>query len=194
MKAFATTSEGNPSLDNIMKVSQFNDFVQMLATIGAIAGLVLVAYEIRQSTLTAVAESHRESHVLANDLILSTIDSGIAGPLMKAETQPDALTLKEKMAISLWLEANYRIIASEYDQIEILGVDVQNEYRKYDEYLEKTVPRIFSSAWSRAWFDQEASVQSPRAEEGVRRALEKSPLKSRTDLIKQIDEVAATIE
>ncbi|WOJ92068.1 hypothetical protein R0135_09745 [Congregibacter variabilis] len=177
-----------------MKLSQFNDYVQTLATIGAIAGLILVAYEIRQSTRIAVAESYRDGYVAINDLILSGLESGIAGPLIKAETQPDALTPEEKMAISLWLEANYRTIANEYSQIEVLAVDAQEEYRAFDQYVERVAPRIFASAWSRAWFYQEASIQEPRAAEGVRRALEKSPLISTTDLFKQIDEAAATTE
>ncbi|WOJ93804.1 hypothetical protein R0135_01225 [Congregibacter variabilis] len=177
-----------------MKLSQLNDYVQTLATIGAIAGLLLVAYEIRQSTRIALAESYRDGNLNSVNMLLIGLESGISGPLIKAETQPEALTPEEKMAVSVWLKSHLRAFANEYSQIDALGVNLEEERRLYDQHVERAVPVIFSSAWSRAWFYQEGASMVPRVSEVVGRVLEKHPPKNRTDVFKQIDEMATTIE
>lgn len=177
-----------------MKVSQLNDYIQTLATIGAIAGLLLVAYEIRQSTRIALAESYRDGTISVVDLLSSGLESGISGSIIRAEIEPEALTPAEKMNLDLWFRANVTHFHNEYEQIAALGVDVEEELRSYDKVVEMIAPRMFSSAWSRAWFYEKESTMSPKAAETIRRAFEKTPLKRNIDAFKRIDEKAVAIQ
>ncbi len=177
-----------------MKISQLNDYIQTLATVGAIAGLLLVAYEIRQSTRIALAESIRDGQTVAINVSLSGLESGISGAIIKAETHPEALTPEEMTDLSLWLKANIQAFQMEYTQINVLGVDVEEELSGYDKYMERSALKLFGSAWSRAWFYEEQSSLPPWIAERILRAIERSPLNGRTEGFKRMDEIAPTIE
>ncbi len=54
-----------------MKLSQFNDYLQTLATLGAVLGLLLVGYEVRQSN--RIASSDLSSAIWSNWIESSTL-------------------------------------------------------------------------------------------------------------------------
>lgn len=194
IKAIALPSKGYLLPETVMTLSKLNDYIQTLATIGAIAGLLLVAYEIRQSTRIALAESYRDGSLAFADMLLSGLESGISGPIATAATHPETLTLEQKVEINFWLRTHVVIIDNEYSQILALGVDVEKELRAYDKVVEKIAQELFSSAWARAWFYEEESRLPPQTASAIRRALEKTPLNRRIDNFKRIDERAATIQ
>ena len=81
-----------------MKLPQLNEYLQTLATIGAIAGLVLVAYEVRQSNNFAISEAVSRNYSNGLSRQLSLLDAQIAETLEKAMTrQASELTLTEKI-------------------------------------------------------------------------------------------------
>jgi len=46
-----------------MQSSKLNSYLQVLASVGVLIGLLVVAYELRQNTAIAAAEHSRELHL-----------------------------------------------------------------------------------------------------------------------------------
>jgi hypothetical protein len=177
-----------------MKLSQINDYIQTLATIGAIAGLVLVAYEIRQSSRIAVAESVSTSLIAQSEGIMASIDSGVTGTLMKSITNPEDLTMKEKMDLNFYLGGMMLRIGNEYTQILTLGVDVEESLNYYYQTLESYASSYFPGRWARAWFHETKNNMDSQLAAAITRGLEKTHPNSELEIYKRIDERAAAME
>jgi len=101
------------------------DWISVLANVGIAAGLVLVAYEVRQATLQAEAET---SQAYTTELQLSrqelALSSDLAAIYVKATSNGvDALTPVEKFRLTQWESARLVRILGQIRQYEIGFLD-----------------------------------------------------------------------
>jgi len=97
------------------------DWISVLANLGVVAGLVLVAYEVRQATLQAEAEaSHAfatETQVARKDIALSP---DLADVYVKATTKGvDVLTPVERYRLTEWERARKTRMLGQIRQYEL---------------------------------------------------------------------------
>ena len=83
-----------------MKREEISDWIQILATIGVIAGLVLVAFELRQNTILARADMNSQMLFHQQSLFSALRDRDFAMVFVKSIKQPDALTGDEAMMMN----------------------------------------------------------------------------------------------
>ncbi|MFT5500210.1 MAG: hypothetical protein ACI88G_000336 [Woeseiaceae bacterium] len=93
-----------------MNASKLSDWLQMTAAVGVVAGLILVAYEIRVSNRIGLDQAHAESanRWSAADAVYSTAE---AADLFIRANEGDVLSRQEMLRLdgmlSAWLSAVY---------------------------------------------------------------------------------------
>ena len=177
-----------------MKFSAINEYLQTLATLGAIAGLLVVAYEIQQSNRIAASESTADnwSQWISTSAVL--MESDMAVIRAKAMTSPGALTLAEKIDLDFYLQ-NW-VYLYEHNVNSDLHLDLESEaiLASLTEEISKEAPRIFGGVWSRAWLVENKYWISTPIFEAIERGLAGVPVGSDLDYYKRIDALAATID
>ena len=177
-----------------MKFLAINEYLQTLATLGAIVGLLAVAYEIQQSN--RVAQSENIADVWGQWISTSTalIESEIAETRAKAMTSPEKLTLAEKIDLDLYLQNWVYLYQHNLGSALFLGIDSESEVAFLEEEISKEAPRTFGSSWSRAWLVENKYWIYPNVFEAIKRGLEGAPAGSDLDYYNRIDALAANIE
>jgi hypothetical protein len=82
-----------------MNGDRLNRWLSLLANIGVLAGLLLVAYEIRQSAGIATAQARLEYSAGWRTLDGSRQDGAFAAVLAKSIESPESLTLTERIQL-----------------------------------------------------------------------------------------------
>jgi hypothetical protein len=82
-----------------VKIAQANEYLQTLATIGAIVGLLVVGYEIRQSNVLATQQTKSQYWTNWVEMSTSFVDTDIYELLVKAEREPKNLALAEQLRL-----------------------------------------------------------------------------------------------
>lgn len=82
-----------------MKTEKLNDWLQLAAAAGVLAGLLLVAYELRQQHELARAEMGPETFAAQQELLNSLRDVETARVYVKAFESPESLTLEEQVIL-----------------------------------------------------------------------------------------------
>ena len=177
-----------------MKFSAINEYLQTFATLGAIVGLLTVAYEIQQSN--RVAESEAIAEVWSQWISTSTalIESDIAVTRAKAMTSPEELTLVEKIDLDLYLQNWIYRYSHNLESITFLDINSEDAKTALLEEITEEVSSVFGSAWSRAWLVENKYWIGPRIFEAIERGLEGVPVGSDLEYYNRIDALAVTIE
>jgi hypothetical protein len=180
-----------------MKLSNLNDYLQTLATMGAIVGLLLVGYEVRQSNNIAVSQNTSANWTNWLDTANSRIESGLARTIAKSMTRPDELTLEEKVVLGFyfesWIYQYQHDIHSQYF-LHDGGGDFELSLELTAQEIMGETPKVFGSRFSRAWLEKNREWIHPEFMEVVDAALENAPIGSDLAYWKSIDELAATME
>jgi hypothetical protein len=174
-----------------MRLSKLNDYIQTLATIGAIAGLILVAFEIRQSSRIAMAQSISTSLIAQSEGIMASIDTEVTATLVKSITNPEDLTTTEKMNLSFYFGGLALRVNNEYAQIVALDIEVEDSLKSFEEMLEGAASGFFPGRWARAWFHENKMFWPPQAAAAIERGLKKTDPNSQLETFERIDERAA---
>ena len=94
-----------------MKSSRLNEWLQILASLGVLIGLFVVAYEIKQNTEIARAEYYRETYNMWMHVSTVEIETGIDEIIVKSIADPESLSPGELFK----LNAYFILVTSVYD-------------------------------------------------------------------------------
>ena len=177
-----------------MKFLAINEYLQTLATLGAIVGLIAVAYEIQQSNRVAVSENAADNWSQWVSTSTALIESEIAVTRAKAMTSPEELTLAEKINLDLYLKNRIYLYSHNIESVNFLGIDSEDQKTVLLGELTIEAPSVFGSAWSRAWLVENKYWMPPHVFEAIERGLEDVPLGSDLEYYNRIDALAGTIE
>ena len=157
-----------------MNSAKLNDWIQIIAALGVIGGLLLVAYELRQNTEHAISESVRVLYAEYRTIIKSEYESDIAELLVRAIEQPEDLTDAEILKVSAYLSA----LVGFYDQhfsLHELGV-VGNDGL---DNLADEVDFLLTSKLGRAWFDDNKGWMQPEVAATIEQQLKNLPVRTK---------------
>jgi len=159
-----------------MQTSKINEWLQLIASIGVLAGLLLVAYEIRHNSNLAEAESVRAMLEGWNTILISEYETDISALRVKSISDPENLNADEIYKLNAWLS----VVAT---QIE-LNFEMHNRSLGYHEG-EITDDPVFeakdnfnyylNNQFGRAWYAENRNWIGPQTKEVWDRAMQESP-------------------
>ena len=126
---------------------KLHDWLNLTAAFGVLAGLILVAMEIRQSNDLANAESLRELWVHDNQIDMFAFENGVLPLIEKSINDPLGLTDEEiiKLDVYLSMEMQHQImVANMRDQF--------GEFSTLELQSKSIVEDVLSGPFSRGWF------------------------------------------
>lgn len=153
-----------------MRLSQLNEWLQVLAAIGVLAGLVLVAYEVNQNTSVAMAEHSRETYLAWIDIASMEMEGDLAGIVIKSYEQPDQLTAEELYKLNAWLISIMSVYVYGHDAMRF---GVTTEFATLDEPYAKY---LFGSRYARHWFERNKSWLGAENVEVINRVITETPV------------------
>jgi len=162
-----------------MRTTNLNDGLQFFASVGVLAGLILVAYEIRQNNNLAEANAVHAMLVGWQQIAISEYETDIANLYAKSIEEPENLTLAEIGKMSAWLTVvmnQYMLSFAMYDRglgYNSGGVD----YNPEDE-LAGAFEYYFGSRFGRAWYLENRDWIDSQVIEIMDREMRARPAKS----------------
>jgi len=122
-----------------------NDRLQLIASVGVIIGLIMVAVEIRQSSEIARNDTYVAIIEGWSDLARSEFESDIATIFEKSMESPESLSNAELFRLGTWLQSYVQIWQLQIQMNQGAQFDVEAEVRNETFYL-------FGNHASRAWY------------------------------------------
>ena len=140
-----------------MKLNKLNDWLQLAAALGVIAGLILVAVELRQESNLTRAEMGFEAFGAYEEVYRSTQIEATANALAKACENPAEMTTSEHMiAQGFYTEAIVSILGREIYMQErgLFEDDLQMIAEMAAEY-------VFECEYGRSWYQLDRETFPP---------------------------------
>jgi hypothetical protein len=150
--------------------SKISDWLQIVASVGVLAGLVFVAFQIRESNRIATSEGATSISDQFTLLWISEYETDIHDLFVKSIENPSDLSTAEIRKLSSWYWSNYSIYQRWLNNYE-LGTA---RYTGLDE-LAASVNSYFGHKFGRAWFAQNRKYMDPRIAEVIANELDASP-------------------
>lgn len=162
-----------------MQISRVNEKLQFFAAVGVLAGLILVAYEIRQNNDLAEADAVRAMLAGWQQIAISEYATDISNLYIKSLEEPENLTPAEIGKMSAWLTAvmnQYMLTFAMYDRglgYSSGGVD----YNPVDE-LVNGFEYYFGSRFGRSWYLENREWLDSQVLDVMDREMEARPVES----------------
>ena len=150
----------------MMNTEKLNEWLQIAASAGVIVGLLLVAYEVRQSNVYASAEAVRSSISGWQDISVSEYETDIANVYVKSFEDPGNLTQAELFKLNAWLTA----IVNQYER-HLAMHDLGFESDPTQD-LTNWANAYFGNHFGRAWLEENRNWIDPRNYAAIERGLE----------------------
>ncbi len=163
-----------------MKSSRLNEWLQILASLGVLVGLIVVAYEIKQNTEVAEAEHYRESYSMWMHVATVEIESNIDEIFIKSIADPENLTSRDLVKLNAW----FILVTSTYDngaRASELGIATPTGL-----ISESDARYYFSSEISRQWFEANKHWLHPDNAEIISRVIETTPASSKWEPVEDM--------
>jgi hypothetical protein len=160
-----------------MRTPRISDGLQIAGFIGVIAGLLLVAYEVRQANNIAKAESIRSMYDGFDTLAISGYSTDIYELYVKAQENPDDLSAAESMRVVDWLTASLQQFDKQLvmERLGLMPFDAINSLlTQFDFYFGNQFSRDWYSNNARNWLEPEL-VEAIDSEMAVRPILREPP-------------------
>jgi hypothetical protein len=158
-----------------MTKQKTKEWLDLVAAIAIVAGLVLVAYEVRQANIIAKAQTEDSLYAGWEVLSMAVIETGINALYIRSIEDPTSLTDAEVRDIGSYLDA----VISLYSRTGILY-----EYGLSNDPDYYTVgPRYFEGQITRTWFDANESwirSSTPALADEITNYIDSTPLNSTT--------------
>ena len=138
-----------------MQTSKLNEWLQLLASVSVLAGLLLVAYEIRRNNTLAEAESIRSMLEGWDRVFISQYETDIAELITKSREEPENLTLSEIDRLDGWMSAisNQYLVTFEMAYRDLGYGGAGNPFDPAED-LAAAVNGYFGTAFGRAWYEE----------------------------------------
>ena len=151
--------------------TRINEWLQIAASIGVIVGLILVAYEIRETNRLAISETTRELSLAFIDAFISDMHTDVYSAYVKSFENPGELTSEEILKLSAWLTAQMTLYNTWYW---MHGLD-SARFDGTDDFV-SSIDQYFGSAYGRAWYSHNRYWIAPAFVEIIDREIGKRPL------------------
>ena len=175
-----------------MNLPRINEYLQTLATLGAIAGLLVLGLEIRQSNQIAHAEIKSANFLSLAEGTMAEVDANIADARVRAIMHPDELTLKDKMNLENYLRKWVYLFLHEFQSLSSIGQE-RSDFAYLEDIAAMEAPAAFGSRFSRAWLQENEYWIDPGIYRAIQRGLADQPIGSDLEYYNRIDELAAAM-
>jgi len=165
-----------------MNGSKLHDWLNLLAAVGVLVGLVFVALELRQNNEIAYQQAVSANWNTWTGLEMSLIESDYPEVFAKSIMQPDELTLAEQITLDTWLSGVMSAWHHDYTTINLSGGSAQSVLRE----LQDQVPFYFGNKFTRGWYLENRYWLSPKVAQAIDERLESTPLGSDKDYYDRI--------
>jgi hypothetical protein len=153
-----------------MQDSKISEWLQIIASLGVLAGLLLVAYEIRESNRVAISEGSRAVSEIFSELSRSEYETDIYDLLAKSIENPGELSLADTMKLNSYFSTIIQTFGLWEGAYE-LGTARQDAL----ENLKQNTNFYFGSKFGRAWFDVNRSWIRPEIADVIATELNATP-------------------
>lgn len=170
-----------------MRQSRWVDGLQLFASLGVLAGLILVAYEIRQNSDLAEADSVRAMLVGWQQIAMSEYQTDIVNIHVKSIEDPEKLTAAEIGKMSAWLTVvmnQYMLTFSMHERN--MGYNYGDIDNGPETELVGGFEYYFGSRFGRAWYIENKSWIDSELTEILDREMEKTPAQSTMSYVERI--------
>ena len=150
--------------------SKISDWIQIVASVGVLIGLVFVALQIRESNRIATSDGATSISDQFTLLWISEYETDIHDVFVTSIESPADLSTAEIRKLSSWYWANYSIYQRWLNNYE-LGTA---RYTGLED-LAGSVGYLFGHRFGRAWFVENRQYMDSRIAEVIANELENSP-------------------
>lgn len=170
-----------------MNAQKLNEWLQLAAGIGVIAGLLLVATEIRQNAVMTRAELNSDTMTAMADLSRSKQQEPLAKALAKSYELPLELSTEQRVILAGFYEEAYFQVAREFLFIK-RGIYDDGDL---DGYIVRFAKTVLSSEYGRAWWEEYKFdlVSGPRLNERIDEWIAQSPPEPEIERHNRVDEL-----
>ena len=167
-----------------MQVSKVNDWLQIIASIGVLVGVLLVAHELKQNNELAKSETIRGLYQMWTDIYQFEFENDIELLIRKSVEEPENLSDAEYYHLDDYysLLMNAMLAQASMDRYQLaLGTVIDEAPFLADEY--------FGNRFARAWFFENkgwAELLEPEFAEALAREIENSPAQTKDDYLDRI--------
>ena len=154
-----------------MSVRTTKGWLDLVALIAVIAGLLLVAYEVRQANVLAKAQAENGIYEGWEVLSMAEIETGIHALYFRSIDDPASLSDAEVLDISSWLTAVISLYSRDGRLFHEYGLSTDPTYYTAG-------PGYFDGQIARAWFyDNEPWIRdsTPELADSITRYIESTP-------------------
>lgn len=131
-----------------MKTQDLNDWLQLVAAVAVIGGLILVAAELRQNQDLARAQLNSDSLAALEQMALSRQNEPLARALAKSYETPEEVTVYEALIIDGYYRQLFDMLVRENAFVQ------RGIYDDQRQILARIVAgNILSSEFGRIWWD-----------------------------------------
>ncbi len=167
-----------------MKLSTYQFAAQMGAAFAVVASMALVVYEVRENTKISFQQDVSASWTSWAELSMVEVESGISSVRAKAMTNPEELTLAEKIDLDSHLTAQISNWMRDYDAALLTG---ERDVNDVLEEMVVDVPYLFGNKFTRGWYLENKNWIYPEFVRVIDEALLLSPLGSDIEYYARID-------
>ena len=133
-----------------MDTGKLNDWLQIVAAVGVVAGLVLVAYELRQQQDLAYAQLVSDMYNAQQALNKSLQEAGVAQAYAKSTTAPESLTLDEQLVLNGLFHETVQVLVNRQEYMVRIGL-----FRDDPAFGASIAGQVlFANAYGRAWWEE----------------------------------------
>jgi hypothetical protein len=170
-----------------MQKPNWMDRLETFTSVSILAGLILVAYEIRQNNDFAEAEAVRALTVGWQQIDRSMYETDIAGIRIKSIEDPENLTSAEILKMSAWLSLIANQYSLEFSMDERnLGYDYGDVPNGTEESLVGGFDYYFGSRFAQSWYLENRSWIESRIVEIMDREYEARPIQSGASYVERM--------
>ena len=170
-----------------MQKAKWIDGLQLIASVAVLAGLILVAYEIRQNNDLAEADSVRAMLLSWQQIAYSEYETGIVEIQVKSFEEPENLTPAEIGKMSAWLTVvmnQYMLTFSMYERN--LGHNYGGLVNSPEDELLGGFEYYFGSRFGRSWYVENRDWIDSDIVEILDREMEARPAQPDTSYFERI--------
>jgi len=162
-----------------MRKRNWIDGLETFTSVSILAGLILVAYEIRQNNDFAEADAVRALTVGWQQIDMSMYETDIASIRIKSIEDPQNLTSAEILKMSSWLSVIANQYSLEFSMDERnLGYDYGDVPNGTEQSIVGGFDYYFGNRFARSWYLEKQFWMEPRIVEIMDRKYAARPIQS----------------